>query len=170
MMGLPPLEFTDCLTDSPYFRQDLLAHEKELERTSTSIKGLIKDVKDLLAKARELSRAQRVLSQTLINFKFECIGSSQTDDEVVISNSLKELGKLVSAIEDERDRMLEQAYDQIIRPLEKFRKEQIGAAKDGRKKFEKQTSKFVQSQERYLNLSTRKQELVLQEVSNIEWS
>lgn len=35
---------------------------------------------------------------------------------------------------------------------------------EGRKKFEKQTAKFCQSQERYLNLSTKKQDSVLQEV------
>lgn len=34
-----------------------------------------------------------------------------------------------------------------------------------KKKFEKQTAKFVQSQERHLNLSTKKQDSVLQEVS-----
>lgn len=119
-MGLPPLEFTDCLTDSPYFRRDLQAHEKELERTSTSIKGLIKDVKDLLSKARELSKAQRVLASGLINFKFECIGCSQTDDEQVISNSLKEFGKLISAIEDERDRMVRNISRQVDRFLRFF--------------------------------------------------
>lgn len=36
---------------------------------------------------------------------------------------------------------------------------------DGKKKFEKQTTKFCQSQERYLNLSTKKQDTILQEVS-----
>lgn len=35
---------------------------------------------------------------------------------------------------------------------------------EGKKKFDKQTAKFCQSQERYLNLSTKKQDNVLQEV------
>jgi len=47
-MGLDPLEFTDCLTDSPVFRSKLHEHEKELERTSKAIKALITDGKDLL--------------------------------------------------------------------------------------------------------------------------
>lgn len=47
-MGLDPLEFTDCLTDSPVFRTKLHEHEKELERTSKAIKSLITDGKDLL--------------------------------------------------------------------------------------------------------------------------
>lgn len=162
-VGLQPLEFTECLTDSPTFREKLHTHEKELERTSQQIKGLIKEVKDLLNAAKNLSKAQRTLSYSLINFNFECIGTSQTDDEVSIAKSLSEFGRLISNIEDQRDMMLDRAYEQIILPLEKFRKEEIGAVKDGKKKFEKETAKFYLSQERYLNLSTRKQENVLQE-------
>ena len=47
-MGLDPLEFSDCLTDSPIFRSKLHDHEKELERTSKAIKTLINDGKELL--------------------------------------------------------------------------------------------------------------------------
>ncbi|XP_020293772.1 rho GTPase-activating protein 26 isoform X1 [Pseudomyrmex gracilis] len=162
-VGLKPLEFTDCLTDSPYFRENLHYHERELEKTSQQIKRLIKEIKDLLTAAKNLSRAQRTFSKTLQNFSFECIGESQTEDETHISQSLKYFGKLIASIEDERDRMLEQAYNQIILPLENFRKEHIGGVKDGKKKFEKQTIKFCQSQERYLNLSIKKQDNVLQE-------
>ena len=53
-----------------------------------------------------LSRAQRSLASSLMSFQFECIGSSQTDDEIVIAGSLKEFGRLINAIEDERDRMV----------------------------------------------------------------
>ena len=53
-----------------------------------------------------LSQAQRRFSQRLVDFKFECIGSRQTDDELVIAGSLKEFGKLIAAIEDEKDRMV----------------------------------------------------------------
>jgi hypothetical protein len=52
MGGLKPLEFKDCLTDSPYFRENLHAHEKELDRTSSQIKVLVKDVKEILNAAR----------------------------------------------------------------------------------------------------------------------
>jgi len=50
-MGLQPLEFSECLTDSPYFRDKLHAHEKELAKTNKSIKGLISQCKDLLQAA-----------------------------------------------------------------------------------------------------------------------
>ncbi|KAI8440756.1 hypothetical protein MSG28_009092 [Choristoneura fumiferana] len=100
-VGLVPLEFTECLADSPHFRENLLRHEKELDRTSQQVKRLI-----------------------------------------------KELGR---------------AHEQIIAPLERFRKEHIGAVKEGKKKFDKKTAKFCQSQERTLSLSTKKQENVFQE-------
>ena len=54
---LLPLELADCLTDSPYFRQNLHAYEKELENTSSSIKSLVKDIKEVLdAAKREYSQ------------------------------------------------------------------------------------------------------------------
>lgn len=53
-MGLLPLEFTDCLTDSPYFRENLHAHEEELDKTNRQIKGLIKEVKELLTAAKSM--------------------------------------------------------------------------------------------------------------------
>ena len=53
-------------------------------------------------------------------------------------------------------------------PLENFRKEQIGAVKERKKKFEKQTAKFCASQERYLGLSTKNKDTVLQEVRSFK--
>lgn len=54
----------------------------------------------------DLSRAQRTLSSSLQNFSFDCIGTSQTDDELVIAKSLGEFGRLIALVEDERDRMV----------------------------------------------------------------
>jgi hypothetical protein len=56
--------------------------------------------------AADLSRCQRTLAKSLNEFNFECIGSTQTDDEQVIAASLKQFSKLISAIEDERDNMV----------------------------------------------------------------
>lgn len=51
-VGLPPLEFTECISDSPNFRENLHKHEKELENTNQQIKKLIKEVKDLMEAAK----------------------------------------------------------------------------------------------------------------------
>ena len=51
-MGLQPLEFADCLTDSPYFRTKLAEHEKELESTSKFIKTLVHHGRDVYNAAK----------------------------------------------------------------------------------------------------------------------
>lgn len=162
-VGLQPLEFTECLADSPQFRENLQRHEKELERTSQQIKRLIKEVKDVVQAAKRLGAAQQALATSMEQFEFACIGASMTEDERVISRSLHHFATLIRTIEDERDRMLGRAHEQIIQPLERFRKEHIGAVKEGKKKFDKKTAKFCQSQERTLSLSTKKPEAVFQE-------
>ncbi|KAJ8922523.1 hypothetical protein NQ315_007553 [Exocentrus adspersus] len=153
---LPPLEFTECLSDSPYFRENLHKHERELEKTNQHIKRIIKEVKDLLAAAKQLSIAQRSFAKCLQGFTFECIGGTQTDDEQVICASLNSFSELILQVEDERDRMLENANTTVVKNLEDFRKKYIGGVKNEKKKFEKQTAKFCQNQERYLNLTTKK--------------
>ncbi|XP_052744578.1 rho GTPase-activating protein Graf isoform X4 [Bicyclus anynana] len=96
-------------------------------------------------------------------FEFACIGASTTEDERVIGRSLHHFAQLIRTVEDERERMLGRAHEQIIQPLERFRKDHIGAVKEGKKKFDKKTAKFCQSQERTLSLSSKKPEAVFQE-------
>lgn len=66
----------------------------------------VKVISCLLFVIADLSRAQRTLSNSLVKFNFECIGTTQTDDEVGISVSLKEFGRLIANIEDQRDMMV----------------------------------------------------------------
>ncbi|XP_054708182.1 rho GTPase-activating protein 26-like isoform X2 [Uloborus diversus] len=156
-MGLLPLEYTDCLTDTPHYRENLRAHEKELERTSQAIKGLIKEVNNLLVAAKALSKAQRGLASNLMNFRFDCIGSSQTDDEIIIAGSLKEFGRLLCVIEDERERMLDRAQATLIDPIDNFRKGNIGAAKADAS-LEMEQRHFFQASLEYASLLTNIQE------------
>ncbi|XP_048073076.1 rho GTPase-activating protein 42 isoform X7 [Ursus arctos] len=154
-MGLPTLEFSDSYLDSPDFRERLQCHEIELERTNKFIKELIKDgslligalrneknfggnlsdlfrkqkVKGSCSEQNYLSMAVQKFSQSLQDFQFECIGDAETDDEISIAQSLKEFARLLIAVEEERRRLIQNANDVLIAPLEKFRKEQIGAAK-----------------------------------------
>uniref|UniRef100_A0A3B3U8P9 Rho GTPase-activating protein 42 n=1 Tax=Poecilia latipinna TaxID=48699 RepID=A0A3B3U8P9_9TELE len=58
---------------------------------------------------------------------------------------------------------IQNADDVLITPLEKFRKEQIGAAKEVKKKFDKETEKYYSTLERHLSLSSKKKEAYLQE-------
>ncbi|XP_019385829.1 PREDICTED: rho GTPase-activating protein 42 isoform X1 [Crocodylus porosus] len=162
-MGLPTLEFSDSYLDSPDFRDRLKCHEIELERTNKFIKELIKDGSLLIGALRNLSMAVQKFSQSLQDFQFECIGDAETDDEISIAQSLKEFARLLIAVEEERRRLIQNANDVLIAPLEKFRKEQIGAAKDGKKKFDKESEKYYSILEKHLNLSAKKKESHLQD-------
>lgn len=162
-MGLPTLEFSDSYLDSPDFRERLHCHEIELERTNKFIKELIKDGSLLIGALRNLSMAVQKFSQSLQDFQFECIGDAETDDEISIAQSLKEFARLLITVEEERRRLIQNANDVLIAPLEKFRKEQIGAAKDGKKKFDKESEKYYSILDKHLNLSAKKKESHLQE-------
>uniref|UniRef100_A0A4W3ICZ6 Rho GTPase-activating protein 42 n=1 Tax=Callorhinchus milii TaxID=7868 RepID=A0A4W3ICZ6_CALMI len=112
---------------------------------------------------RNLSIAVQKFSQSLQDFQFECIGDAETDDEINIAQSFKEFAQLLHTVEEERRRLIQNANDVLIAPLEKFRKEQIGAAKDGKKKFDKESEKYYSVLDKHLNLSSRKKEAHLQE-------
>uniref|UniRef100_A0A672QTE7 Rho GTPase-activating protein 42-like n=1 Tax=Sinocyclocheilus grahami TaxID=75366 RepID=A0A672QTE7_SINGR len=141
-MGLPTLEFSDSFVDSPDFRERLKCHEIELDRTNTFIKELIKDGHQLICALRSEYTTHRYNNTP---------------------QSFKEFSQLLSTMEEERRRLIQNADDVLITPLEKFRKEQIGAAKEGKKKFDKETEKYYSSLEKHLSLSSRKKESALQE-------
>ncbi|XP_041345857.1 rho GTPase-activating protein 26 isoform X1 [Pyrgilauda ruficollis] len=165
-MGLPALEFSECCLDSPQFRERLRSHEAELDKTNKFIKELIKDGKSLVAALKNLSAAKRKFADSLNEFKFRCIGDAETDDEICIAKSLQEFATVLRNLEDERMRMIENASEVLITPLEKFRKEQIGAAKDAKKKYDKETEKYCGVLEKHLNLSSKKKESQLQEADS----
>ncbi|XP_054611010.1 rho GTPase-activating protein 26-like isoform X1 [Dunckerocampus dactyliophorus] len=165
-MGLPALEFSDCYLDSPQFRERLKSHELELDKTNKFIKELIKDGKALIQALKSLSTAKRKFAESLNDFKFQCIGDAETDDEICIAKSLQEFAAVLQNLEDERTRMIENANDVLIMPLERFRKEQISAAKEARKKYDKETEKYCAVLEKHLSLSARKKESHLHEADN----
>ncbi|XP_075887533.1 rho GTPase-activating protein 42 [Nelusetta ayraudi] len=165
-MGLPTLEFSDSFLDSPDFRERLQCHEIELERTNRFIKDLIKDGNMLVSALRSLSLAVQRFSQSLQEFQFECIGDAETDDEISIAQSLKEFSQLLSTMEEERKRLIQNADDVLISPLEKFRKEQIGAVKEGKKQFDKETERYYSVLEKHLSLSSKKKESSLHEADS----
>ncbi|KAM8954421.1 oligophrenin-1 isoform 2-T2 [Pelodytes ibericus] len=162
-MGHSPLEFSDCYLDSPIFRESLKGYEQELERTNKFIKDVIKDGNALINAIKGYSSAVQKFSQTLQNFQFDFIGDTMTDDEINIAESFKEFAGLLQEVEIERMMMLQNADDLLIKPLETFRKDQIGITKERKKKFDKDSEKFYSLLDRHLHLSSKKKETQLQE-------
>ena len=97
-MGLLPLEFSDCLLDSPYFRENLRAHERQLDRACADAKSIARCISEVSAAARALSAAKRALADALADSNFECIGGTLTDDEVIIANSLREFANYFNQV------------------------------------------------------------------------
>uniref|UniRef100_A0A672FTT3 Rho GTPase-activating protein 26 n=1 Tax=Salarias fasciatus TaxID=181472 RepID=A0A672FTT3_SALFA len=161
-MGLPALEFSDCYLDSPQFRDRLKSHELELDKTNKFIKELIKDGKALIQALKSLSTAKRKFADSLNEFKFQCIGDAETDDEICIVTFVCVFLCLCVV----RLHQIENANDVLIMPLERFRKEQISAAKEARKKYDKETEKYCAVLEKHLSLSARKKESHLHEADN----
>ncbi|XP_075607384.1 rho GTPase-activating protein 10 isoform X3 [Balearica regulorum gibbericeps] len=165
-MGLQPLEFSDCYLDSPWFRERVRAHEAELEKTNKFIKELLKDGKNLIAATKNLSAAQKKFAHSLRDFKFEFIGDAETDDERCIDASLHEFSNFLKNLEEQREILALSVTETLIKPLERFRKEQLGAVKEEKKKFDKETERNYSLLEKHLNLSAKKKELQLQEADN----
>lgn len=162
-MGLHPLEFSESYLDSPCFREKIKAHEAELEKTNRFIKELYKDGKNLINATKQLGMAQRKFAQCLGEFQFEYIGDAKTDDEDCIDKSLQEFSSFLKNLEDQRELMMRNITETLMKPLEKFRKEQLGAVRAGKKKYEKETEKYYSSLEKLLNMSAKKKEPQLQE-------
>ncbi|XP_029956906.1 oligophrenin-1 [Salarias fasciatus] len=166
-MGHPPLEFSDCYLDSPDFRETLKCYEVELDRTSKFLKEVIKDGNSVINSIKAYSLAVQKFSQTLSVFQFDFIGDSLTDDEINIAQSFQEFAGLLQEVEHDRMMLVQNASDLLIKPLEKFRKEQIGATKEKRKKFEKESEKYYSQLDKHLNLSAKKKESQLQEADEL---
>ncbi|XP_069002871.1 oligophrenin-1 isoform X1 [Embiotoca jacksoni] len=166
-MGHPPLEFSDCYLDSPDFRETLKCYELELDRTSKFLKEVIKDGNGVINAIKGYSLAVQKFSQTLSVFQFDFIGDSLTDDEINIAQSFQEFAGLMQEVEHDRMMLVQNASDLLIKPLEKFRKEQIGVTKEKRKKFEKESEKYYSQLDKHLNLSAKKKESQLQEADEL---
>uniref|UniRef100_A0A8C5G159 Rho GTPase-activating protein 10 n=1 Tax=Gouania willdenowi TaxID=441366 RepID=A0A8C5G159_GOUWI len=162
-MGLHPLEFSECYLDSPCFREKIKAHEAELDKTNRFIKELYKDGKNLISATKQLGMAQRKFAQCLGEFQFEYIGDAKTDDEICIDESLREFSSFLRNLEEQRELMMRNITETLMKPLEKFRKEQLGTVRAEKKKYEKETEKYYSSLEKLLNMSAKKKEPHLQE-------
>ena len=94
----------------------------QLEQTSGSIKALISGITEVLDSAKLLIRAKKTLADTLDTCQFDCLGTTLTDDEILIASSLKQFAKFLSAMEDEMNGILLQAHEKFITPLLNFRR------------------------------------------------
>ena len=163
-MVLRPLEFSDCLTDSPYFRESIKAHEQEVEESHDGIKELVKASRKATANAREYSKVNSSFAQTLMDFNFRGPGADgsgtagATETENMIGGALHQFGELMQEIEQQRTMMLDQCPLIVSDPLENFRKVEIGAVREEKKRFDKQAHRYYEVVEKVLSMSVKRKE------------
>lgn len=76
----------------------------------------------------ELGKAQRNFAESLRQFKFDVIGTNQTDEEKVIAGCFVEFSRFIEQFEDQREQMLIQSEDRVITAMKKFRTDCIQQA------------------------------------------
>lgn len=64
-------------------------------QTSGSIKSLISGIQEVLESAKLLIKAKKTLADTLHGCQFDCLGTTLTDDEILIASSLKQFAKFL---------------------------------------------------------------------------
>uniref|UniRef100_A0A7N8YG47 Rho GTPase-activating protein 26 n=1 Tax=Mastacembelus armatus TaxID=205130 RepID=A0A7N8YG47_9TELE len=158
-MGLPALEFSDCYLDSPQFRERLKSHELELDKTNKFIKELIKDGKALIQALKSLSTAKRKFADSLNEFKFQCIGDAETDDEICIGE-LADMKSKTCTVSAEENFLI------ILRPKETFILFLLNLFQEAKKKYDKETEKYCAVLEKHLSLSAKKKESHLHEADS----
>ena len=109
---------------------------------------MIAGITEVLDSAKLLIKAKKALADILNSCQFDCLGTSLTDDEILIASSLKQFARFLSSMEEEMEGILVQAQEKFISPLLSFRKEQIGSVKATKKAFEKATNKLCVAQVR----------------------
>lgn len=71
-MGHPPLEFSECYSDSPDFRETLKCHELELDRTNKFLKELIKDGNGVITAIKGELHLHFIVGPVLLGLQDDC--------------------------------------------------------------------------------------------------
>ena len=146
---LQPLEFEDCLTDSPAFRENLKSHEKEIDNCSIILKQLQQEMKKLLQIEEELSKCHKQFSNSISQVSFKPIGE-QTEDEIATEQAFRKFGEVMDEIEEHREKFISIKNNSAMKRLERFRKNDIGRCKEAKRKFNGQTEKSCAGLEKAL--------------------
>uniref|UniRef100_A0A915M366 BAR domain-containing protein n=1 Tax=Meloidogyne javanica TaxID=6303 RepID=A0A915M366_MELJA len=146
-MQLKPLEFSECLTDSPFFRQNLHKHEIALEQTSKKIKDVEQQCRKILSYSTKLSLAQKHLAETLSDFKLGMIGT-MSEDDMAMANYTKQLANVIIMIEEHRSKTIQETGELYLSPLLAM-VEKINRARDGRQRYSEINDKILKAKENF---------------------
>lgn len=159
-MVLKVIEYHECYHDTPCFREKLCAYEKEVENTSDSIKGLVKEVRKVINATKEFSKAQLAFADVLGSFSFETVGERSEMEEKILS-SFAEFAEHIRTIEEQRERLTDNIAIRVCDGLEGFRKSCFSPLKEQKRAFEKITEQFYGAMDKRMGLTIKKKEQVI---------
>ncbi|XP_028277656.1 oligophrenin-1 isoform X2 [Parambassis ranga] len=116
---------------------------------------------------RETLKCYEVELDRTSKFLKELIKDGNNVINTIKAQSFQEFAGLLQEVEHDRMMLVQNASDLLIKPLEKFRKDQIGLTKEKKKKFEKEGEKYYSQLDKHLNLSAKKKESQLQEADEL---
>ncbi|XP_018649521.1 putative oligophrenin [Schistosoma mansoni] len=140
MPVLSPLEFRDCVVDSPNFRKALSDHEADLKTAN-------KKVKSVLVNTRRVFEAMESLNQALIDYaeslndfseyahQSTCLSQTdnevcETDDDIIIKNALSVYATIITNVEEARRTMIQPNKELILSELSELRSLWLGGQND----------------------------------------
>ncbi|CAH8507300.1 unnamed protein product [Schistosoma turkestanicum] len=166
MPVLSPLEFRDCVVDSPNFRKALSDHEADLKAAN-------RKVKDVQVNTRRVFEAMETLNEALIDYAASlrdfseyaahqtvCITQtenevSETDDDIIIKNALSVYATIIRNVEEARRTMIRPNKELVLNELSELRSVWLSGQKTNVKTFQKETKNFCQSLEKYTSIKSK---------------
>ncbi|CAH8536291.1 unnamed protein product [Schistosoma mattheei] len=165
MPVLSPLEFRDCVVDSPNFRKALSDHEADLKIAN-------KKVKSVLVNTRRVFEAMESLNQALIDYaeslndfseyahQSTCLSQTEnevceTDDDIIIKNALSVYATIITNVEEARRTMIQPNKELVLTELSELRSLWLGGQNTNVKAFQKETKNFCQYLEKYASIKSK---------------
>nr|CAH8851432.1 unnamed protein product [Trichobilharzia regenti] len=166
MPVLSPLEFRDCVVDSPNFRKALSDHEADLKTANRKVKNVLVNTRRVFEAMENLNQAFLDYAESLNDFsayahESTCISQTtenelcETDDDRTIKNALSVYATIIKNVEEARRTMIQPNKEVVLNELAELRSMWLGGQNTNAKVFQKETKNFCQYLEKYTSIKSK---------------
>ncbi|CAH8557572.1 unnamed protein product, partial [Schistosoma bovis] len=165
MPVLSPLEFRDCVVDSPNFRKALSDHEADLKIANKKVKGVLVNTRRVFEAMESLNQALIDYAESLNDFseyahQSTCLSQTEnevceTDDDIIIKNALSVYATIITNVEEARRTMIQPNKELVLTELSELRSLWLGGQNTNVKAFQKETKNFCQYLEKYASIKSK---------------
>ncbi|KAK4471428.1 hypothetical protein MN116_004576 [Schistosoma mekongi] len=164
MPTLSPLEFRDCVVDSPNFRKALSDHEADLKTANRKVKSVLVNTRRVFEAMESLNQAFIDYAASLKDFseyaQSTCVSQSEnevceTDDDITIKNALSVYATIIGNVEEARRTMIQPNKEVVLNELSELRSLWLGGQNTNAKSFLKETKNFYQYLEKYASIKSK---------------